>query len=486
MQAEQRSGLPAGRAVVWDDRVRLRGDASVVLGGAPWGLLRIAPAGRPFLRRLRAAGTGGLVPDPGVEQTLTDLLLKLGIVHPVSERAKPEAAPDIIVPAYERPELLAACLDSLRRTAPDSRIIVVDDASASPRVAQVARARGATLIRHKANLGPSAARNTGLREVSSPVVVFVDADCVTTDGWLGTLMSHFDDPRVAAVAPRITARTGRPTLLARYEATQSALDMGPRPELVTHGAPLGYLPSAALAVRRDALTEPAFDPQLRVGEDVDLIWRLVDANAIVRYEPAAVVTHEMRPTALSRAGRIFAYGTSAAELDRRHPGRLAPARLSFWNVTSAALLLTGHPAAAATLLGIATVDRSRRLRDSSMDSRVAGSVMVKSLTSDTAAAGHLLRREWWPIGWLALAAAPRSRLSRLASIAMLIDPVSGWLTERPQVDLPRYLLLRLAEDAVYGSGVIVSAWKSRRPKVLLPLIHLPRKNQKNPKDQKNP
>lgn len=479
----QRQGLPAGRPVVWDDRVRLWDDASVVLGGAPWGVLRIAPAGRPFVRLLHAAGTRGLVAAPGVEQTLVDLLLARGIVHPVALTGVGDSGNtvEIVVPAYQHPELLDACLASLRRTAPQSRIIVVDDASESPRVTEVARSHGATVIRHAVNRGPAAARNTGLREVNSPIVAFVDADCVATDGWLATLIPHFDDPRVAAVAPRITPRAGRQTLLARYEAAHSALDMGVRPEVVTPGAALGFLPSAALVVRRDCLSElsaEAFDERLRVGEDVDLVWRLIDAGTLVRYEPAAVVTHEIRPAALRWAGRIFDYGTSAAELDRRHPGRLSPARLAFRNVVAAALLLAprrvaGGVAAAGTV-AVGTAMLARTLRASSVDPRVARIVAGKRLAADAAAAGHLLRREWWPIGWLALASTRRSRVARAAAATMLLPPVREWLNRRPEVDLPRYLLLRLTEDAAYGSGVILSAVRSRRPRVVLPQVKLPR------------
>lgn len=476
-----RPGLPAGRAVVWDDRVRLWRDASVVLGGAPWRVLRIAPAGRDFVRRLRAAGPVGLVPSPGVELTLADLLLTRGIVHPIAMATDVAADPDIIVPAYERPELLDACLASLRRTAPGSSVIVVDDASASPRVAEVARAHGAAVLRHEVNRGPAAARNTGLRESSSPIVAFIDADCVATEGWLDTLTPHFDDTRVAAVAPRITARTGRPGLLARYESARSALDMGPRPELVVPGAPLGYLPSAALAVRRSSLADlggDPFDERMRVGEDVDLIWRMVDSGAMVRYEPASVVKHETRAEPLRWAGRIYDYGTSAAELDRRHPGRLAPARLSLWNALAAALMFlpsrtTGRVAAAGFVIASA-IRLSRTLRGSSVDPRVAAVITGKRLASDAAATGHLLRREWWPLGWLALACVRRSRPARVAAAVMLIAPVRDWLTQRGHVDLPRYLMLRLAEDAAYGTGVIAGAVRSRTPGVLLPRLQRPR------------
>ncbi|HPX38427.1 MAG TPA: mycofactocin biosynthesis glycosyltransferase MftF [Mycobacterium sp.] len=476
---QQRQGLPAGRPVVWDDRVRLWADASVVLGGAPWGVLRIAATGRPFLRRLRGAGPRGLAASPGVEQTLADLLLARGIVHPVAVTVPIETATavEVVVPAYQRPELLEACLISLRQTAPGSRVIVVDDASESPRVAEVARAHGATVLRHEVNRGPAAARNTGLREANSPIVAFIDADCVATDGWLTTVVPHFDDSRVAAVAPRITAHTGSQSLLARYEAVRSALDMGPRPELVTHGAPLGFLPSAALAIRRSALSDSPFDEQLRVGEDVDLIWRLVDAGAMVRYEPAAVVTHEMRATPQGWAKQLFGYGTSAAELDRRHPGRLAPARLSFWNVAAAALLFSPRRAAgraaAAGAVAVAAALLARTLRSASVDPRAAAVIVGKGLLADATATGHLLRREWWPIGWLALATARRSGAARAAAAAMLLPPVGEWLTRRPQLNPPGYLALRMIADAAYGSGVIVSAIRSRRPGVLVPRVRPP-------------
>jgi mycofactocin system glycosyltransferase len=291
------------------------------------------------------------------------------------------------------------------------------------------------------------------------------------------LVQHFDDPRVAVVAPRVRPRGARQTVLARYEVARSALDMGPRPELVKPGAPLGFLPSAALAVRRSALPPDPFDERLRVGEDVDLVWRLIDEGALVRYEPHAVVTHEIRPAARRWAAQIFDYGTSAAELDRRHPGRLAPARLSFWHVAAAALAFRpGRVAggvAAAAAVGVGGAQLARSLRTASVDPRVATVIVRKGLLADAAACGHVLRREWWPVGWLALAAAHRSPVARVAAVTMMVPPIHDWLTRRPAVDLPRYLILRLFEDAAYGSGVIAGAVRSRRLGVLVPRVRAP-------------
>ncbi|MBF6096422.1 glycosyltransferase family 2 protein, partial [Nocardia cyriacigeorgica] len=77
-----------------------------------------------------------------------------------------------------------------------------------------------------------------------------------------------------------------------------------------------------------------FDERLRFGEDVDVVWRLTDAGHLVRYHPAAVVTHRPRATLGSWLRQRYDYGTSAAPLARRHPGRLACARVSAWHALS--------------------------------------------------------------------------------------------------------------------------------------------------------
>lgn len=472
-------GLPAGRAVVWDDRVRLMAGASMALGGAPWRVLRIAPAGRDFVRRLASAGAAGLVPSPGLEHRLADILLTRGIVHPAAMRA-PAPPIDVVVPVYEHPDSLDRCLTALCAASPDAHLIVVDDGSTDGAVGDIALAHGATLVRHPENRGPAAARNTGLRHASAELVAFVDADCSVTSGWLDPLVAHFDDPRVAAVAPRVQA--SGPGLLGSYQQAHSSLDMGPRPELVSPGAPLGYVPSAVLLVRRESVA--AFDEDLRVGEDVDLIWRLVDGGAMVRYEPAATVDHATRPSAREWAARIFDYGTSAAELDRRHPGRLTPARFSPWTLTAAAILLARKPSAPVRLAGAAVpvmaaaVRVARTVTVTSAEWAAVPAVLATTARADVTAVGHLLRREWWPLGWPAILFAPRSRTARAVTAAMLAPLLIEWFRRRPGVDPMRYVALRLADDAAYGSGVIAGATRSRRLHVLRPALR--RRHQKKP------
>jgi cellulose synthase/poly-beta-1,6-N-acetylglucosamine synthase-like glycosyltransferase len=165
--------------------------------------------------------------------------------------------------------------------------------------------------------------------VTTPLLAFVDADCVPTAGWLDPLLAHFDDERVAFAAPRVVSRAADPATasgaIARYEASRSPLDLGPVEGRIAPATRIAYAPAAAVLVRRQALVEfGGFDPSLRVGEDVDLVLRLVDAGWRARYEPQSVVGHRPRATLAALLRQRFGYGRSAGALDRRHPGAVAP------------------------------------------------------------------------------------------------------------------------------------------------------------------
>ncbi len=234
----------------------------------------------------------------------------------------------VVIPVRDRPAELQRLLASLRGLS----CIVVDDASSDVGgCEQIARAGGARFIALETNRGPSAARNAGLACVSSPLVAFVDSDCEPADGWLSSLLGYFDDPLVGAVAPRVVPAPVSPsTWLSRYEMVRSSLDRGGSGGLVRPMSRIPYVPSAAIVVRRDVANDVLFDPQLRGGEDVDLVWRLVDAGWDVRYVPSVTVAHEGPQSVNSWLSRRCFYGTTAGPLSRRHPSSMSPLHTSAW------------------------------------------------------------------------------------------------------------------------------------------------------------
>ncbi|WP_369256531.1 mycofactocin biosynthesis glycosyltransferase MftF [Geodermatophilus amargosae] len=459
--------LPDGWAVRLDPRTRRLEGGAALLGGSPLRLLRLAPRAVDLLDADRLVVTGPAT------ATLAARLQDAGVAVP--EPAGPAPGPGdvtVVVPVRDRAAGVARLLAALRAD-PDTaglRVLVVDDGSADA-PALAAAAGGAEVLRHDRSRGPAAARNTGLRATTTPAVAFLDSDCVPRPGWLGELLPHLADPRLAVVAPRITALPAtRPGWVTPYETAVSALDMGPRPGPVAPLSGLSYLPSAALLARRTAVGE-GFDAGMRVAEDVDLVWRLAAAGWRVRYEPAARVDHEHPSSTVAWLRRRAVYGTGAAPLAARHGRAVAPVVISPWS--AAALVLAGGGGRAgrvlaAAVLGDATVRLAHRLAGPGR--RAPYGLAAALVLRGTAAAGRTLTRSatrhHWPLTAVAALVSRRARRAALAVAAA--DAVLAWWPHRADVGPLRFAAARRLEDLAYGAGLWAGALRRRDPSALLP------------------
>ncbi|UOQ57544.1 mycofactocin biosynthesis glycosyltransferase MftF [Leucobacter allii] len=473
-----RAEAVARTPLAWTSGVALRA-GRVTIGGSPWTVTLIPERFRVFARRLFAANRRGVLPATPEETDAALFLLDLGIADPLPPTAAAASRPDdveVVVPVYRHVEELERCLASLREEG--LPVIVVDDASPRPdaaRIRKAARAHGARLIVRKTNGGPGEARNDGFRASTAPFVAFLDADVTASPGFAARLRPLFDDPLVGALGPRVRPRIEGGSAIELYEETRSELDMGPDPSRVVYGVPVGWLPSASVIVRRSAVTDPPFEPGMRVGEDVDLFWRMHEAGWTVRYVPDVVHHHEVRTALTDFSQRRAMYGSSAAELELRHPGRLIPARPSLSGLAMVAVLANRRSWVRLLALPIAGYEfaRQRRLLGPRMPLSIAVEMTGRSLWSDAFWMGHLLRRDWWPVGWGVLVLTPFSRLARGVAAAMIWEPVRDHLLRPTRLGPFKSLALRLVDDASYGSGVIRNAIRKRVPNVVTPRVRIP-------------
>ncbi len=441
-----------------DPSTRTVGDGTAVLGGSPLRLFRLTDAGRRVLERI-AAG------DRVAPSSLVERLEAAGAIHPLVDPAQPHrfslADVTVVIPTHD--DEPAHLYDLLSHCADAAAVVFVDDGSESP----LTGVRGASVVRLRRNSGPAAARNAGFRSAQTPLVAFVDSDVELGPGWLDHLLGHFDDERVGFVAPRVAsgpAAAGAAAGVARYERHHSPLDLGPVPGPVIPGARVGYVPAAVLVARVAALAAiDGFDVEMRVGEDVDAVWRMVAAGWLGRYEPAVVVEHRPRRSWRELAEQRIGYGESAATLAATHGTAAAPVRISPWSLGVWGLAASGRLGPAAGVAGLTAA---------ALVPKLAGVPPAQSLR--LALAGHLaaggalasaVRRTWLPV--VALAAVG-SRRARLVAAAALLPA------------LARGGPARLLDDLAYDLGVWRGVWRRRRIDALLPELTPGRRRRRSP------
>lgn len=448
------AGLPDGF------RVRLHDDVEVgahLVSGTR--VVRMSEAARRMLdgRELAVSSRAS--------SGLAGKLLDLDLVDPVLAVAQAPGIDDVtvVVPVRDNPKGVDRLLAGL---SPDVRCIVVDDASADPHaLARIVDAHGAEVVRLDRNVGPAAARDVGLRDVRTSLVAFVDSDVEVPAAALGELAAHFSDPCLAAAGPRIRSHGGR-RWFERYDDACGSLDLGPTSATVRPWSWVAYLPSACLVARVDAIGA-GFDPRLRSGEDVDLVWRLQAAGHRVRYVAEVEARHDVRGSVVAWLGRKAFYGSSAAPLAARHGDRVAPAVLTPVGAAAIVGVLWQRRWSSGVALACGAWiarDAGRRLPELTARQRVElARATATAMSRQTAA---LALRHWWPVS-LALAAG--SVRARRAVVAMaVVDGLVAHRTSATDLDPVRFTIARRADDLAYGAGVWWGALRAGSARCLMP------------------
>jgi mycofactocin system glycosyltransferase len=442
----------------------------VVIGGSPTRAFRLTPGGRRVAEMIERGDD-----LPPAAHALVDRLVDAGAIHPLADPSKHSIAPmhiTAVIPVRLTGTTDGTTLSSLvAGLAGLAAVVVVDDASPRPLPALSAGDTPVTIIRRAPNGGPAAARNTGLATVETSHVVFIDADveCRTDD--VVALAAWLVASDAAVVGPRVrTIDDG--SVLGAYEAARSPLDMGERPARVRAATRVGWLPAAVLLCDVAAIRSvTGFDETMRTGEDVDLVWRLDAAGFRCRYEPSIEVLHERRATLDGFVRQRIGYGESTTALHRRHGDKVAPARGSWSSVSSWTALVLGFPivAGGAAIATAAMLSRKLRFVPDTASESVRLAWMTHLQVGRNLASA--VTRVWWPI---AIVASVFSRRARVALCAAAVVPaLADWWEKRPRLDPVRFMVLRIIDDAAYGTGVWKTAVRERNVSAILPAIARP-------------
>lgn len=290
-------------------------------------------------------------PCPGDAQPVPDSA-------PATSAAATSPVVSVVIPTYNRPLQLQACLRSLfAQTYPrdDFEIIVVDDGSTDD-TAAVALATGKdwagelTVVR-KSNGGPASARNAGIAAARGEVIAFIDSDCEADPDWLegvvGELLRSGADgvggPIRNVMSPGWVPNYLSSTSFYRHRARDGKVD---------------YLLTANVAFRRRALERVGgfTEREGAWGEDADLSFRLSATGHTLLLAPGGAVTHYGTPVSLSGLTReLYRYGFGNAILSPGW-GQRRPSRVEFVRhggaVALAPVLVLSHARSAGLLRAI--------------------------------------------------------------------------------------------------------------------------------------
>ncbi|HEY8720522.1 glycosyltransferase family 2 protein [Pengzhenrongella sp.] len=221
----------------------------------------------------------------------------------------------VVVPTVLRPDALARCLDALLDGEVWPAAVLVIDQGGDEETAVVIATRAAAGLQvihvRSALRGLSAARNTGLRQVSTPWVAFTDDDCVPSPTWLAAISRRAGAPDAPDGVSGRVLPLGEPAPgtypLSLRVSTEPAVFAG-------RALPWEVGTGGNMALRVAAVRDVGgYDERLgsgtpgQAGEDLEIIHRLLRAGATLAFDPDVIVLHA-RVTAPRRLSTRRSYG----------------------------------------------------------------------------------------------------------------------------------------------------------------------------------
>ncbi len=228
----------------------------------------------------------------------------------------------LIIPVYNRPNEIDELLNSLTiQTYKNFEVIVVEDGSAL-KADEIAEKYGNSLkikYFYKENSGAGASRNFGMQKATGNYYIIFDSDCIIPPGYLA-------DVEKALKNKYTDAYGGADAAHASFTTVQKAINYSMTSFLTTGGirgnkkAVDKFQPrSFNLGISKKAFEVTHGFSAMKIGEDIDLTFRLWENNFETQFIEEAYVYHKRRATFKQFLKQTFAFGEARPLLNRKYP-----------------------------------------------------------------------------------------------------------------------------------------------------------------------
>ena len=230
----------------------------------------------------------------------------------------------VITLTFNRPVTLKRCLESLSRQSIDKDRfeLVLVDVSDAPMDDLVKAFSERLNINHitAENRGFSSNRNVGASNAATPLLVFIDDDCIAHDEWLEHLLAAARKNPDALIGGGVENMNPENAVSCAGQVITDAVDHSYNPP----GGQATFFPGLNVLVPREPfIAIGGYDESYGrlAAEDRDLADRWLGAGFAIVKEPAAIVVHEHRTTFVGYAKQYFNYGRGAWRYHKRRRER---------------------------------------------------------------------------------------------------------------------------------------------------------------------
>lgn len=237
----------------------------------------------------------------------------------------------IIVPVYNRPQEIDELLKSLTKQdfQDDFEVVIVEDGSTDSSEELVKKYVSKLHVKYffKENSGAGASRNFGMEKASGNYFIILDSDVIVPKHYLTEVSK--------ALYKNYTDAFGGPDAAhSSFTPLQKAINYSMTSFLTTGGirgkkkAVGKFQPrSFNLGISKTAFKKTNGFSKQKVGEDIDLTFRLWENGFETQLIENAFVYHKRRSTLKQFYQQTFAFGTARPQLNKRYP---ETAKLTYW------------------------------------------------------------------------------------------------------------------------------------------------------------